>query len=93
MIFVLGAIGSAVSRQSAGLIAAPAFTTFAALMGVCLVALAWSMRLGKRDTRTALTVFGAITLIGIWPFVFVVPAIVFQYRPESAAWLRAVGAR
>jgi hypothetical protein len=93
VIFVLGMIGYLGSPQSAGLATGPIVPSFFIVMGVVFIALGSRMRRGRRDTRTALTVFGSISLIGVWTVLFVVPAIVLQYRPESTAWLRAVSGR
>jgi hypothetical protein len=61
-------------------------------VAVGLIVLARRMRRGSTGARTALTVLGALTLIGIWTALFVVPAIVLQFSAKSNAWFQAVNA-
>jgi hypothetical protein len=93
VIFVLGTISYLGSPQPAALTAGPIIPDLLLVMGGAFIVLGSRMRRGRRNNRTALTVLGAIALIGLWPVLLVVPAIVLQYRPDSTAWLRAVGTR
>ncbi|MEQ4723816.1 hypothetical protein [Nonomuraea sp. B19D2] len=62
-------------------------------VGVAVIVLAKLMRQGSTGARIALTVLGAVMLLGIWTALLVVPAIVLQFRPNSNAWFQAVNGR
>ncbi|MFI6537947.1 hypothetical protein ACIBHY_36225 [Nonomuraea sp. NPDC050547] len=62
-------------------------------VAVAFIVLGKHMRQGNIAARIALTVLGAMSLIGIWTVLFVVPAIVLQFLPGSSAWFQAVNRR
>lgn len=57
-------------------------------IGVALVVFGLLLRGGAGWTRIPLTVLGAMSCIGLWPMLLVVPAIVLQYHQTSQEWLR-----
>ncbi|MFF4624424.1 hypothetical protein [Nonomuraea jabiensis] len=61
-------------------------------VAVTFIVLAKFMREGSDGARIALTVLGSMFLLGIWPALVVIPAIVLQFRPASNAWFQAVKA-
>ncbi|MEV4578003.1 hypothetical protein AB0K16_32630 [Nonomuraea jabiensis] len=61
-------------------------------VAVTFIVLAKFMREGSDGARIALTVLGSMFLLGLWPALFVLPAVVLQFRPASNAWFQAVKA-
>ncbi|MET7338369.1 hypothetical protein [Nonomuraea sp. NPDC005650] len=59
-------------------------------VAVAFIVLAKFMREGSDGARVALTVLGSMFLLTLWPVLFVIPAIVLQFRPTSSAWFQAV---
>jgi hypothetical protein len=82
-------LGSPQSNLSTG----PAAPLIVFGAGVAFILLARLMGRGNRNARTALTVLGCVLLIGIWTALFVVPALILQFRPRSSAWFEAIGAQ
>ncbi len=60
--------------------------------GAAFIVLASFLLRGSNRAGTALIVLGASLLLFCWPALFVVPAIVLQFRPRSSAWFNAVNA-
>jgi hypothetical protein len=56
-------------------------------VGVAVVVLGVLLLTG-RDTRVAVIVVGAVTVCGLLTIPLIVAAIVLQYRPAVAGWLR-----
>lgn len=59
-------------------------------IGVTLIVFGVRLRRGRRGARTVLTVMGCLLLIGLWTVLFVVPALVLQYRASNKEWFDAV---
>ncbi|MFI7128379.1 hypothetical protein ACIBQ1_21940 [Nonomuraea sp. NPDC050153] len=59
---------------------------------MAFIVLAKFMREGSDAARITLTVLGSMFLLTFWPILFVIPAIVLQFRPASSAWFQAVKA-
>ncbi|WP_344901519.1 hypothetical protein [Actinomadura meridiana] len=59
-------------------------------VGIAFIVLATRMRAGSTGARTALTVLGAILLLGLWTALLIIPAMALQARPSSRAWFHAV---
>jgi hypothetical protein len=99
VLFVLGGLG-AFSEISTGLTRDPIILIMAPLsllFGIAFAVLGRMLKRG-RDTRIPLTVAGVLLLVFAVVFVrllavpllvFVVPAIILQYRPTSGRWFTA----
>ncbi|WP_165974961.1 cytochrome d ubiquinol oxidase subunit II [Nonomuraea deserti] len=88
-----GVIFTALSPDSPPLSTGPIALLLWIGVAVALIVLAKLMRQGSTGARTALTVLGAVSLFGIWTVLFVAPAIVLQFLPDSNAWFRTVNPR
>lgn len=93
VLLALAAIGYLVGPRHARLSTDPIAPLIVLGIGVIFVVLASRMRRGENGSRIALTVLGAILLFGIWTALFVIPAIVLQFRSDSNAWFHALNAR
>jgi hypothetical protein len=90
-LLALGGLSYALNPQaSATLSTGPLAPVFLIGLGVAFIILATRLRTGKNGSRIALTVMGALLLVGLWTVLFVVPAIVFQFLPDSNTWFKAL---
>lgn len=90
VMFVLGAIAWYGSPESAELNTGPIVPLLVIGFGVAFIVYASRLRRGHEEARVALTALGAISLIGIWTALLVIPALVLQHRPASREWLDSV---
>ncbi|MFC5748395.1 hypothetical protein [Actinomadura rugatobispora] len=90
VILALGGLSYALNPEATNLNAGPFAPVFLIGLGAAFVILAIRLRKGGNGARIALTVMGALLLVGVWTVLFVVPALVFQFLPDSNAWFKAL---
>ena len=58
------------------------------ILGAAIVVCAALLKRRHGYARVAVTALGAVSCIGIWPIILVIPAVVLQFLSDSNAWFR-----